>query len=157
MATSTVDSNAKSVPSNSYAATALPVITGANRAGEDAEYKEQFAQAMMPLMKEHESACRSASGLSANAAGARIIVWVTSLCGSGQCEVEMRQEMQLMMGEMRQEHETRHVVQSMRDDRGLAYCGKEHQKADWKVHKKACRGKVWKGMTTRSEVVDGVL
>ncbi|KAM4061972.1 hypothetical protein HRG_013472 [Hirsutella rhossiliensis] len=41
---------------------ARSLITGANRAGEDAEYKEQFAQAMMPLMKEHESRCRSASG-----------------------------------------------------------------------------------------------
>ncbi|KAM6508462.1 hypothetical protein FALCPG4_015601 [Fusarium falciforme] len=37
------------------------VIEG-NRAGRDAEYKERFAQAMMPVMKEHESACRSGSG-----------------------------------------------------------------------------------------------
>ncbi|KAM4064035.1 MYND finger domain-containing protein [Hirsutella rhossiliensis] len=54
------------------------LVTEANGAGGDAEYNERFTQSMMPLMKEHESACR------------------------------------------------------------MAYCGTEHQKADWKVHKKAC-------------------
>ncbi|KAM4061623.1 hypothetical protein HRG_013255 [Hirsutella rhossiliensis] len=101
------------------------LVTEANGAGGDAEYNERFTQSMMPLMKEHESACRSASGAFCECCGrfatdilqspismlhadeARIVVWVTSLCGRGQCEVEMRQEMQLVMGEMRQEEERR--------------------------------------------------
>ncbi|KAF4512820.1 hypothetical protein G6O67_000158 [Ophiocordyceps sinensis] len=145
---------------------------------------------MMPLMKEHESACRSAWGAICECCGrsatdilqspisllhtdeARIIVWVIPLCGRGQCEVETRQEMQQMMEEMRQEHgahdeslgraactevalckvcgTTADVRRSGRCH-AVAYCGKEHQKADWKVHKKACvrreddlRGKVWR-------------
>lgn len=36
----------------------------------------------------------------------RIIVCVAALCVKGQCEIEMRQEMQTMMQEMRQEGET---------------------------------------------------
>ncbi|KAH7190140.1 hypothetical protein DER44DRAFT_851977 [Fusarium oxysporum] len=102
---------------------ARSLVIAANRAGRDAEFNERFAQAMMPLMKEHESACRSASGAFCECCGRfatdilqspismlhrdkpRIVVWVTSLCGSGQCGIQMRQEMQLMMQEMRQEDE----------------------------------------------------
>ncbi|EXU94893.1 hypothetical protein X797_012028 [Metarhizium robertsii] len=37
-------------------------VTEANRAEQDGEYNERFSQVMMPLMKEHEAACRNASG-----------------------------------------------------------------------------------------------
>jgi hypothetical protein len=46
----------------------------------------------------------------------------------------------------------------------VAYCGKEHQKADWKAHKKACvpredqqTRRAWSEKGTGSEIVDGVL
>ncbi|KID81138.1 hypothetical protein MGU_11479 [Metarhizium guizhouense ARSEF 977] len=99
------------------------LVTEANRAGEDGEYNERFSQVMMPLMKEHEAACRNASGDFCESCGQfatdilqnpisflhtdqpRIVVWVTSLCGRGQCEIEVRQEMQMIMQEMRQDDE----------------------------------------------------
>ena len=181
---------------------ARSLVIEANRAGRDAEYNERFAQAMMPLMKEHESACRSASGAFCECCGRfatdilqspismlhgdkpRIVVWVTSLCGSGQCEIQMRQEMQLMMQEMRQEDEMLGEVLGHTDCmevklckvcgttvgvkrcdrcRAVAYCSKDHQKADWKVHKKACvprecqqTRRVLEETGTTSGIVDGV-
>lgn len=89
----------------------------------------------------------------------RVVVWVTALCGGEQCETEAMQETQLLMQEMRQDKDigygttgssvcvevkickvcgTTVGVKRCNGCHAVAYCGKEHQKEDWKVHKRAC-------------------
>ena len=87
-------------------------------------------------------------------------VLVDPVCDKSMCEMRTRQEIQDMMAQVMKEspgadkgtEESRNMTEilpckvcgktekTMRCARCkvVAYCGKEHQKADWKVHKRAC-------------------
>jgi len=85
-------------------------------------------------------------------------VWVNPICGKGECETQTRQEVQEIMAEAVGEGQDRRgskssayveimacricgkTEETMRCARCkvAAYCGKDHQKADWSVHKAAC-------------------
>ncbi|PVH90184.1 hypothetical protein DM02DRAFT_68156 [Periconia macrospinosa] len=88
-----------------------------------------------------------------------INVLVNPVCDKSDCEMRTRQQIQDMMAEVTAEvQEPEEYAGKLRDtvevlpckDCGVtktkkcarckvvAYCGKEHQKADWKVHKRAC-------------------
>jgi hypothetical protein len=88
-----------------------------------------------------------------------VSVFANPVCNKSECEMRTRQEIQDMMAEIMAEGQVAEV-----GDRGprnaqeilpcrvcgetktmkcarckvVAYCGKEHQKADWKVHKRVC-------------------
>jgi MYND finger len=90
-------------------------------------------------------------------------VWVNPICGNAMCEFKVRQEIQDMMAVIASD--SRVAANSTRMDgvpenikeilpckvcgkpdktlrcgqcKVVAYCGKEHQKADWKIHKRIC-------------------
>lgn len=82
-------------------------------------------------------------------------VWVNPVCGKPVCEFKVRQEIQDMMalidapklpGTPTHTTEVQPCKVCNRTDMTLrcarclvvSYCGKEHQKADWKVHKIVC-------------------
>lgn len=86
-------------------------------------------------------------------------VWVTPVCGSGQCEVELTQHIQQAIlqapdpsatnGTATNEPNTTEILpcKACQTTTGtkrrarckvVAYCGREHQKQDWTAHKKAC-------------------
>lgn len=85
-----------------------------------------------------------------------VLVWVNAVCGKEGCEMGMRRQIQDLMrvvgeGGGREDgvRETVEVVRcavcervegAMRcaKCRVVAYCGREHQKKDWKVHKRVC-------------------
>ena len=128
-------------------------------------------------MKEHEGVCLATSKATCeNCGSARttvlqtpmswlhkindpfVAVWVNPVCGKGECEIRIRQEVQDMMSEFVQEAPGRRVSEARTSlevipckvcgkteaikrcgrCRVVGYCGKEHQKADWEVHKKIC-------------------
>jgi hypothetical protein len=153
----------------------------AQAARRDAGYVKRFTSVIMPIMKEHEEACRRASGLLCEICGSFstgvlqspmswlhqvgdpfVGVWVNSVCGNSRCETQMRQEVQETMGEVIGEHQGQQELESvevlrcrvcgkteemMRCARCkvVGYCGREHQKEDWKVHKRSCVSKDGKG------------
>jgi len=81
-------------------------------------------------------------------------VWVNPVCNKSECEMRTRQQIQDMMMLITEEgaggsgnvaeilpckvcggtEKTMKCAQC----KVVAYCGKEHQKADWKVHKRTC-------------------
>ena len=88
-----------------------------------------------------------------------VTVFVNSVCNKSECEMQTRQQIQDMMALImvdgqgvpvgaRGSGNTREILpcgvcgetKAMKCARCkvVAYCGKEHQKADWKVHKKIC-------------------
>jgi MYND finger len=90
-----------------------------------------------------------------------VAIWVNPECGKDECETQMRQQVQEIMAEVVAEGQGRRVSGpstsveimacricgkregAMRCARCkvAAYCGKEHQKADWTMHKKGCKSK----------------
>ncbi|KAH6959925.1 hypothetical protein BKA56DRAFT_599820 [Ilyonectria sp. MPI-CAGE-AT-0026] len=150
------------------------LVSEAQDAGQTAGYNDLFVAAVLPFMKEHEAACRAASnpfcencGLFAmnilqspmswlhRAEDPFVGIWVSSVCGKGECETRIRQEIQDTMCAIAQEDPHRRPSTCMEilpckvcgKTEGIkrcgrckvvGYCGKEHQKADWKVHKKIC-------------------
>lgn len=81
-------------------------------------------------------------------------VWVTPFCGKGRCETRLRQEVQEEMDENFQDNSgpagqcieimacqvcgrTEGIKRCGRC-KAIGYCGTDHQKADWKVHKMMC-------------------
>ena len=89
-----------------------------------------------------------------------VSVRVNSVCGKGECETQMRQEVQEMMDKVVAEGggrmsepslcvkamacricvETGRTMSCGRC-RVAAYCGKEYQTMDWEAHKKSCVSK----------------
>lgn len=79
-------------------------------------------------------------------------VWVHSLCDNAECEAQMKKDMDSIMGklrrqlsdEMRSEAKTCKVcgkavgMKRCARCKAVAYCGTEHQRVDWKIHKKFC-------------------
>jgi len=90
-----------------------------------------------------------------------VAVWVNPVGGEGECEIRIRQDVQEMMSELvgegsnRRDSEPRASLEVIsckvcgktdaikRCGRCMVvgYCGKEHQKSDWKAHKKICVAK----------------
>lgn len=86
-----------------------------------------------------------------------IRVYVCAVCeGGGGCEMELRQELGDIMAEMRRtpnkepSTQCREVVmckvcgetagvKKCGGCRTVGYCSRDHQKGDWKVHKRACK------------------
>jgi len=82
-------------------------------------------------------------------------VWVNSVCGNDRCERQTRQEVQETMDELLGEYlsevelgsvevlccrvcgKTEEIMRCGRC-RVVGYCGKEHQREDWKGHKRNC-------------------
>jgi hypothetical protein len=155
------------------------VTPNAQVAQSDPEYVKTFVASIQPIMKEHEAECRAASNTDCGSCGSPTVnvlltpmswlhivdepfvhVLVHPVCNKSICEIQMRQEIQVMMTQI-----TRDGPRVNNGSRGsgdmveilpckvcggtektkrcarckvTAYCGKEHQKADWKAHKKIC-------------------
>ena len=87
-----------------------------------------------------------------------VSVWVHGVCNKGKCEIKMRQQTMDVMAKVARDNdpesalEPRALVEIMScivckkvegtmkcgRCKAVAYCGKEHQKADWKIHKQTC-------------------
>jgi hypothetical protein len=85
-------------------------------------------------------------------------VLVDPVCGKGECEIQTRQQIQGMMSAVVREDQSRvaseprtsleimpcklcgktEATKKCTQCKVVAYCGKVHQKADWKEHKKIC-------------------
>ena len=90
-----------------------------------------------------------------------VAVWVDPVCGKEKCEIQTRQEVQEVMSELvgegggRRGSEPRaspeiipckvcgktDAIKKCGRCMVVGYCGKEHQKSDWKAHKKNCVAK----------------
>ncbi|XP_044718722.1 MYND finger domain-containing protein [Hirsutella rhossiliensis] len=93
-----------------------------------------------------------------------VLVVVSSFCGQEGCEIRARQEMQDTMAEAGQADGSMGAKQMQGQDAqsteeglpglwrdggarrcsrclAVAYCSRQHQKEDWKVHKKGCKPK----------------
>lgn len=88
--------------------------------------------------------------------------WVNPVCRNGECEIQILQEVQGTMSKAVLEGQTPRgsrpstsfevmlcnvcgkvgEVKRCGRCKVVAYCGKEHQKVDWKVHKRTCVSKV---------------
>jgi hypothetical protein len=77
-------------------------------------------------------------------------VLVSGVCGKGECESQMRQAIQEEMLEVGAGAEARveaivctvcgkiEGVRKCGRCKAVTYCGKDHQKADWKTHRGVC-------------------
>ncbi|KAH7110451.1 hypothetical protein EDB81DRAFT_927018 [Dactylonectria macrodidyma] len=156
------------------------VTADAQAAQEDAGYINRFVDALRPIMKEHEAACRAASNTLCGNCGSPTVtvlqtpmswvhivedpfvaIWANPVCGKGQCEIQIRKQVEDMMSVVVREGQGRGASESSASMeimsckicgkteatnrcgrcKVVAYCGKEHQKADWKVHRKICVSK----------------
>jgi MYND finger len=90
-----------------------------------------------------------------------VAIWVNPVCGKDKCQTQVRQQVQEIMAEVVAEGQGRRAPGpstsveilacricwktegTMRCGRCkvAAYCGREHQRADWKAHKKSCMPK----------------
>lgn len=148
----------------------LVTVDGARN---DAGYVSRFVSAIRPIMNEHQAACRAASNPRCENCGLPTVtilqtpmswlhvvndpfvnIWVDPVCGRGECETKIRQQIQSMMAEMQKagpgpSSTPREVMpcnicgkaeatKRCGKCKTVAYCGQEHQKADWKVHQKSC-------------------
>lgn len=137
----------------------------------ECEYAVLLERAVLPILNEHEAACRAASSPLCGVCGSTttqilqtpisiiqdvdppfLSVWVHSLCDKAECEARTKKDMDSIMGKLR-----RHLLDEMRSEvkackvcgksvgmkrcarcKAVAYCGTEHQRVDWKIHKKFC-------------------
>ncbi|KAL2070004.1 hypothetical protein VTL71DRAFT_14684 [Oculimacula yallundae] len=116
------------------------LIHKANASANDPGFTAQFMSTIMPLLHVDDP---------------MVAVMVCPVCAKPDCELSARQQVQKMMGEMgvdRGEGEgaIREIMRCAvcKKTEGTFkcsrckvtfYCGREHQKVDWKVHKKVCR------------------
>ncbi|KAL8377052.1 hypothetical protein RB595_007946 [Gaeumannomyces hyphopodioides] len=147
------------------------LVTTRAQAQQDVEYQGRFGSALVPIVKEHEATCRAASSPFCGICGSPVAtvlqtpmsfldkaedpfvgVLVSGLCGKGECEIQTRRDVQ-EMSEVGAKSQTCVEITTckvcgktegmMRCGRCkvIAYCGKEHQKQDWKIHKRICTPK----------------
>jgi len=149
----------------------------AQEAQKDAGYAKLFKSTLQPIITDHEAACLANSNAFCENCGSPrvtalqtpmswlqnvgdpfVAIWVNPVCGKGECETQIRQQVQEMMAEVIAEGQDQRASGpsasveimacricgktegTMRCGRCkvAAYCGREHQRADWKVHKKGC-------------------
>lgn len=133
------------------------------------QYAEAFIAALQPIMNEREPACRAASSPECgqcHSPTAKILLtpmswlhnvqdpfvnaWANAVCANPACEAKSRTQIQEMMKLLGNPQDAAGVLRcqvcgkadkTMQCARckGVAYCGKEHQKADWASHKKVCK------------------
>jgi hypothetical protein len=141
------------------------VITG------DCEYAVLLKRVVLPILNEHEVACRAASSSLCGACGSAttqilqtpifiiqnidgpfLSVWVHSLCDKADCEAQIKEDMDSIMGKLREQlsdemcSETKAykvggksvAIRRCARCKTVAYCGNEHQRKDWKIHKRFC-------------------
>jgi hypothetical protein len=105
------------------------VTVDAQVAQNDPRYVSRSLGAILPIMKEHEAACRKASNPRCGNCGSPtakvlqtpmswlhivenpfVCVWVNAVCGKDECEMQTRQEIQAMMAEAVRENHGQRVL-----------------------------------------------
>ena len=153
------------------------LVAAGAQVAQDTGYGNLFVKTLQPIMKEHEAICLATSNSHCENCGSRrttvlqtpmswlhkaddpfVVVWVNPVCEKGECESQIRQDMQDMMAELVGDAPDGRVsgpmtylgvipckvcgkteaIKRCGRCRVVGYCGKEHQKADWEVHKKIC-------------------
>ena len=137
----------------------------------DCEYAVLLERVVLPILNEHEVACRGASSPLCGACGSArtqilqtpitiiqdvddlcLSVWVNSLCDKAECEAQTKKDMDNIMGKLREQlsdemcSETKACkvcgksvgMKRCARCKAVAYCGTEHQRQDWKIHKRFC-------------------
>ncbi|KAJ3500258.1 hypothetical protein NM208_g17185 [Fusarium decemcellulare] len=101
------------------------LITPLSKAREESSFHDRFQRAILPFMKEHEAACRTASNPLCGSCGSpittvlqtpmsylheardpRVAVVVSGVCGKVECEIKTRQAIQEEMVEVGAGHES---------------------------------------------------
>jgi hypothetical protein len=138
------------------------LVTADRQRSQTPQYADAFAAALQPIMQEREPACRAASSPQCGqcqSPTAKILLtpmsWLhvvpdpfVNVWANPACETKSRnqiQEMMMLLGSQdasgllpcRVCGKTEKTMQCARC-KGVAYCGKDHQKADWASHKKVC-------------------
>lgn len=137
----------------------------------ECEYAVLLERSVLPILHEHEVACRAASSPLCGVCGSAttqiiqtpisivqdidhpfLSVWVHSLCDKAECEERTKNDMDSIMGRLRRQlsdemHSEAKACKVCGKSVGMkrcarcktvAYCGTEHQRVDWKIHKIFC-------------------
>ncbi|KAM4061382.1 MYND finger domain-containing protein [Hirsutella rhossiliensis] len=141
------------------------LVTQVGQARPDDEASALFLQWIRPILREHEAATFYRARYRTYMQRPFVVVVVSSFCGQEGCEIRARQEMQDTMAEAGQADGSMGAKQMQGQDAqstegkvcrvcgemagarrcsrclAVAYCSRQHQKEDWKVHKKGCKPK----------------
>ncbi|KAM4063269.1 MYND finger domain-containing protein [Hirsutella rhossiliensis] len=136
------------------------LVTQVGQARPNHEASALFLQWIRPILREHEAACRKAAGARCESCGevAKDILQspisylhAEAVCARGRVVILRRTEawaQSKCKGRMhRAQRKVCRVCGEMAGARrcsrclAVAYCSRQHQKEDWKVHKKGCKPK----------------